>query len=90
MDRDKNVHSITLDNRNILRAAGVNEIVSFDEFSVVLNTEKGRLCINGNGLHIQELSVDTGVVSVDGQINELIYVDATEPKRGGIFGRLLR
>ncbi|MBR6681718.1 MAG: sporulation protein YabP [Clostridia bacterium] len=90
MDTDKNVHTITLDNRNILRVLGVKEIVSFDEFSVILNTEKGRLCINGSGLHIQELSVDTGVVCVDGQINELIYVDAVEPKKGGIFGRLLR
>ncbi len=90
MDTDKNVHRINVDNRRLLKADGVKEIVSFDEFSVVLNTENGRLCINGNGLHIQELSVDTGVVSVDGQINELIYVDASEPKKSGFFGRLLR
>ena len=90
MDALKNIHSIRLENRNMLRSDGVKEIVSFDEFSVVLNTEKGRLCINGTGLHIQELSVENGVVTVDGQINELIYVDEVEPKKSGFFGRLLR
>ena len=90
MDRDKTQHNIFLDNRNMLKVFGVKEIVSFDEFSVVLNTDMGRLSVNGSGLHIQELSVDTGVVCVDGQINELIYADATEPKKGGFLGRLLR
>ena len=90
MDADKNVHCITVDNRRFFKADGVKEIVSFDEYSVVLNTEKGKLVINGNGLHIQELSVDTGVVCIDGQINELIYIDASEPKKSGLFGRLLR
>ena len=90
MDTDKNVHCIAVDNRRALKADGVKEIVSFDEFSVVLNTEKGKLCINGSELHIQELSVDTGTVCIDGQINELIYVDATEQKKSGFFGRLLR
>lgn len=90
MDTAKNVHCLSVNNRNILRADGIKDIVSFDEYSVVLNTEKGKLVINGNGLHIQELSVDTGVVSVDGTINELIYVDASEPKKSGLLGRLLR
>ena len=90
MDRDKSVHSITVDNRNMLKANGVKDIVSFDEYSVVLNTEKGRLCINGNGLHIQELSVESGGVCVDGTINEIIYVEESSNKKSGIFGRLLK
>ncbi len=89
-DNSRSVHNIRLENRNMLYIDGVKDVVSFDDLSVVLNTEKGKLVINGNGLHVQQLLLETGNVIIDGEINELIYVDEIEQKRSGFFGRLLR
>jgi sporulation protein YabP len=81
-------HRLVLESRERLLVAGVEEVERFDEESILLTTAQGGLEIQGEGLHIEKLSLDGGELAVEGLVNALIY--DSEPKdRGGLFRRLL-
>jgi len=65
--------NIILENRKKLTVSGVRNVESFDENSVVLCTTKGNLCIKGNNLSIDKLTIDGGELSVEGCIDSLNY-----------------
>ena len=61
-------HNLTMENRRNLVATGVTGIVSYDEYTAVLDTPLGRLQIGGEGLSVSELSVQSGQVRSAGSI----------------------
>ena len=65
------IGNIILENRKKLLLSGVTDTESFDDFSVVLFTSCGKLTIKGEDLHITKLSVDSGDVSIEGNITSL-------------------
>ena len=86
--RPEAAHHVILEGRESLTVSGVEEVESFDESSILLSTARGGLEVQGEGLHIEKLSLDGGDLKVDGLINALVY----EPRgreRGGLFSRLL-
>ena len=85
MQTDRLPHKLTCNRREQLTVTGVEEIIGFDETTVVLRTDLGTLYIHGDGLQLKELSVDSGQTAVLGQINAMIY---EQPRaRRGRFGR---
>lgn len=86
---DNNTHNINLLNRKKLILDGVAEVISFDDLSVVLETFGGKMTVNGDGLHIQKLCLESGDVEIEGRIDEIIY-ENTEKTGKGFFGRLIR
>ena len=85
MQTDRLPHKLTCNRREQLTVTGVDEIIGFDETTVVLHTELGILYIHGEGLQLKELSVDSGQTAVLGQINAMVY---EQPRvRRGRFGR---
>lgn len=68
-------HTLTMQSRKILTLTGVNDVVCFDEKSVLLYTVMGKLTVKGNGLKISRLQVGQGDgdLTVEGQINSLEY-----------------
>ena len=58
-----------------LTVSGVNDVDSFDEKSVVAYTDYGQLTIQGERLNIKRLSVETGELTVEGEISALIYTE---------------
>jgi sporulation protein YabP len=82
-------HNVIMENRRNLMITGVMDIDSFDEESVVLFTEEGELTIRGVNLHINKIDVDTGDLSMEGEVDSLTYAD-NQPIKGGLFARLLR
>lgn len=88
-DQDKKQsghHSLTLEERKKLDLSGVDDVLGFDESSVLLRTSAGMLTVEGEQLHIQHMSVDSGELSIEGKINGLIYVDKTT-RKNGLFGK---
>ena len=79
---------ITLQNRSDLTVSGVNDVDSFDEKSVVAYTDYGQLTIQGERLNIKRLSVETGELTVEGEISALIYTE--NRPRENVFKRLFR
>ena len=81
-------HRIVLEDREQLTISGVEEVESFDESSILLTTAQGGLEIQGEGLHIEKLSLDGGDLKVEGLVSALIYQSESR-ERGGLLSRLL-
>lgn len=82
-------HNVILEGRKTMSISGVADIDRFDEEIVVLYTDLGELTIKGTGLHINRIDVDTGELSLEGEITSLTYDDSL-PHKGGLFARLFR
>nr|WP_312578743.1 sporulation protein YabP [Sedimentibacter sp.] len=72
---DRVVQSLLLENKETLNVTGVEGVDNFNDETVVLLTNKGKLTIKGQGLNISKLNVDEGKLMVKGDINVLIYSD---------------
>lgn len=77
-------HFITIEDRCLLELCGVEDVFGFDERSIVLKTPLGMLTIEGEGLHIKEMSVEDGKLTLDGRVDALFYTDKTQ-KKSGLF-----
>jgi len=82
-------HNIIMENRETLNVSGVNEVDSFDEQTVSLFTELGGLTVEGEQLQIQKFSVETGELTVSGNISRLSYSDQLA-KNQSFFGKLFK
>lgn len=80
--------NLMLENREKLLIQGVQQVESFDEESIQLDTLLGALVIRGRELHIDRIDDQNGEVAVTGEIVALLY-DETRFK-GGFLARLLR
>lgn len=78
-------HNITIEGREKISISGVKDVASFDDNTIVLETEEGGLTIKGAELHIQKLSVDDGNLLVDGYVISCAYHDKAESKKSGSF-----
>lgn len=82
-------HSLTLQGRRSLTATGVSNVDSFDETTIVAYTDLGELTIRGQGLQINRLNVETGELTVDGDITAMIYTE-NQPKNSSFLSKLFR
>jgi len=82
-------HNVILEGRKNLSVTGVTDIESFDEQVVILYTDLGELTIKGEGLHINRIDVDSGELSLEGEVYGLSYDDHL-PHKGGFLSRLFR
>ena len=87
MAEERLPHSLQLKERRQLTMTGVNEVVSFDESTVVQQTALGTLIVQGRDLQLKTLSTEGGQVAVDGQISALIY---EQPRESSLWQRLWR
>ena len=80
-------HHVILEEREQLVVSGVEEVERFDENTILLTTAQGALEIQGEGLHIEKLSLDGGDLKVEGRVNALLYGEENRTG-GGLFARL--
>ncbi|MDQ2086528.1 sporulation protein YabP [Herbivorax sp. ANBcel31] len=78
------VQNVLLENREKLGISGVLDVESFDEHSVVVDTEMGILIIKGEDLHINKLSIDNSELSIEGYIEGIEYSDKDGGKSKGM------
>lgn len=83
-------HNIILENRKKLSLSGVEDVDSFDEDCITLYTQTGTLAVKGSDLHINKLSVESGEVIVEGDIDSLTYSDDDGNRSAGFFSKLFR
>lgn len=83
-------HSLILENRKALTATGVSNVDSFDDQTVVAYTDYGELVIKGRNLHISKLSVETGELTLTGEVGSMSYSENLPASGGGFFSRLFR
>lgn len=70
---NKRAHKLMLNNRRTCNLTGINDVLSFDENEIILETEQGMLMIKGNELHVSRLTLDKGEVDVDGRVDSFTY-----------------
>ena len=79
-----------MENRKKLTLSGIEDVDCFDEDSITLFTDTGTLTIRGAQLHINKLSVESGEVTIEGEIDSLVYTDGDTHKGHGFLSRLFR
>ena len=80
-------HSLSLDERHRLAVTGVSEVLSFDENEVVMDTTLGLLTVEGEGLHVEKLSLDVGELTLEGSVQCLCY-SHDRSKKGSFWSRV--
>lgn len=86
MEQEQMPHRLSLSERKKLTVTGVNEVISFEETAVILQTCMGQLTVQGTQLQLKTLSLEGGQVEVEGTVTALHY---EEPKQsGGWLSRL--
>lgn len=78
---------IEIKNRESARISGIVSVSGFGEDYVTLETTQGRLIVEGDGLRIESLSKEDGVVEISGRIDGAAY---SEPRmRVGLLSRFI-
>lgn len=78
-------HTIVIESREKMTLTGVKDVTSFDENTIVLDTEMGGLVIKGANLHINKLNVDDGNLLIEGFVLSSSYTEKKDSKKNGSF-----
>ena len=68
--------SLTLKNRKELSVSGVYAILELNDTYTTLDTEQGRLNIEGEGIKIEGFDKESRVINLSGKIESLFYTKA--------------
>lgn len=84
-------HSLMVSGRKQLVVQGVLHVDSFDEAEINLKTNMGILLLKGEGLHITQLSLETGSLTAEGRFNSFQYTENKAKGKGkGILNKILK
>jgi len=85
------VQNLILENREKLSLSGVIDVESFNDETVVVDTELGVLIIRGADLRINKLNIDSSELSIEGDIISCEYSDRDLRSKGsGFFARMFK
>lgn len=89
---DERVHNVEIEERRRLTLSAVSEVESFNDSEIVLKVKGASLTVKGGGLHVEELSVETGDAIITGaSIDSLTYSKIDHGRsKDGFFGRLFK
>ncbi|WP_229672754.1 sporulation protein YabP [Pullulanibacillus camelliae] len=84
-------HDIVMRGRKKIEITGVKHVESFDHEEFLLETVMGYLAIKGVNLKMQNLSVDQGLVAIEGRIFDISYLDDQDGEQAkGFLSKLFR
>ncbi|MBR6243198.1 MAG: sporulation protein YabP [Ruminococcus sp.] len=86
----KKDHNIIMENRRDLTISGITDVDCFDEKMIKLYTQLGELTIQGRELHIDSMSVETGDMTITGDIWSIVYGDKDRKRPVSALGKLFR
>lgn len=92
---ERGKHVIEMKERKIISLTGVQHVGTFDENEITLDTNMGYVMLKGEGMHITQLNLDDGDLTVEGYINSIEYIEGKSAKGGrakgkGILNRILK
>ena len=83
-------HYIILEDRSKLSISGVTDVESFDESEISLYTTLGELSVKGKCLHVDEMSLESGNITISGDVKSLVYGDKDRTKKPSLWGKITR
>ena len=89
---NKRTHKLILNNRRTCNLTGINDVLSFDENEIILETEQGMLMVKGTDLHVNRVNLEKGEIDLSGNIESISYSDIQSPGKQAesLFGKLFR
>lgn len=82
--------NIVIQNREKAVVTGVDDILSFDDELVIVQTDLGLLTIKGEGLKMNKLNLDNNELIIEGKASAIAYSDAAQNKKQGIMNKLFK
>ena len=73
--------NLIIENRKKISITGVDEVISFNDEEIILNTNLGNLTVKGSELKMNKLDVQNGDMMITGKINSLTYTGSERSKR---------
>ena len=84
-------HSLHIDRRENVSVSGMTDVISFDEETVIGETEMGVIIIRGSNLHVNRINLESGELFVSGEIEGITYENPGGYTKGkSILGRLFK
>ena len=89
--RGRKAHNVVLVNKKQMTVSGVVRVENFNESVIVIMTDYGQMTIEGAGLHISRLSLETGDMNIDGDVAGLFYSgDSVDRKSSNLFSKIFK
>jgi sporulation protein YabP len=88
--QENQIHKVTMNNREKFSATGIEDVESLDDDKIIAYTVDGQMTIRGAQLRINRLSLDDGVLEIEGLIDGLEYSDNHRSSGGGIWGKIFK
>lgn len=82
------IHDIIIESRKKVTMSGINDVENFDDETIVAGSEYGNITLSGHNLKISRLSVESGDMVVEGDIDSVVYSE--KGIKGGFWGRVFR
>ena len=76
-------HKIELCNRERGTITGILDVISFDENTIVLDTDMGLLTVRGKDLHVSRLSLEKGEIDMEGKTESMVYSSNDSYRKAG-------
>lgn len=85
---ENTTHDLIVESRKKVTMTGINDVESFDEETIIAQSGCGEISLHGKGLRISRLSVESGDMTVEGEINSVIYSEGRAT--GSFFAKVFR
>ena len=82
------MHDLIVESRKKVTMTGIIDVDSFDEETIVAQSNCGEIYIKGSALKISRLSVESGDMTVEGQVDCVSYSEGKHT--GGFFSKVFR
>ena len=68
-------HQLILEDRERLSVTGVLRMLRCEETAASMDTSRGTLTLQGQGLNVRRLSLETGEVTLEGRVDSILYTE---------------
>ncbi len=82
--------NIVIQNREKAVITGVEDIHSFDDELVIVQTDLGILTIKGENLKMNKLNLENNELIIEGRTSAIAYSDAAQNKKQGLMNKLFK
>lgn len=83
-------HNVIIENRARMSLSGVTDVENFDENEISLYTSMGDMVIRGKNLHVESVSIESGEMSITGEIKSLVWGDKDRTKKPTLWQKMTR
>ncbi len=80
--------NIILENRKKIFLSGIKDVVSYDDETLLLDSDNGRITVKGADIKISSFNAETGDLEACGTFHAAVYMNDTVS--GGFFSRLFK